>query len=155
MISGSDFIDVAGRIAARPASGEAEHRTAVSRAYYGAFHLAKAFVESLGIEVLRNGHDLHRWLSVNESPQAKLAGQKLSDLQSDRIRADYEISKDLARHGADPLKHVRLCVERAREVQSLLNECACDPLKHEVRTSLEQFLRSDPKQSRSRGTSSN
>lgn len=50
MIKGEQFLEVAGKLAARPTASEAEQRSAISRAYYGAFHLARAF---LGVCKLR------------------------------------------------------------------------------------------------------
>lgn len=49
MIDGQAFIHLAGRLAASAAADEAAGRSAVSRAYYGAFHLAVAFLGDLGI----------------------------------------------------------------------------------------------------------
>jgi hypothetical protein len=154
MIGGGDFIEFAGKLAARPQASEAEQRSAISRAYYGACHLAKTYIQSLGIPVSASMHDLPRWLSSNPHAFAQLAGQRLSDLQTQRIRADYDIDKPLARQGANALQHVRLCVERAREVESLLKNCEPEEIKSQVKAGLEQFLRTDPKQSRVRRESS-
>jgi len=153
MISGSQFIDLAGKLAVRPA--EAEQRTAISRAYYGACHLAKAYIEGLGIEVKVTMHDLDRWLSVNDNPEVKRAGQKLSDQHSHRIRADYKIDEELARHSADPVRLVQMCVESAREIESLLRECSREEIKQQVQASIRRFLTSDPKLARSYRNSAN
>jgi uncharacterized protein (UPF0332 family) len=47
-MTGLDFIALAGKLAASPNADGATVRTAVSRAYYGAFHLTKAFLRDLG-----------------------------------------------------------------------------------------------------------
>lgn len=47
-MTGDDFIQFAGKIAVLPSSDAAALRTAVSRAYYGAFHLAKELLRDLG-----------------------------------------------------------------------------------------------------------
>ena len=39
-MDGHEFISLAGKLAASANAGEAAYRTAVSRAYYGAFHAA-------------------------------------------------------------------------------------------------------------------
>ena len=44
-MTGDDFINLAGKLATSP--DEASLRTAVSRAYYGAFHLALAFFDDI------------------------------------------------------------------------------------------------------------
>ena len=47
MMTGDKFISLAGKVASGTQSDEATCRTAVSRAYYGAFHVAKDFLTSL------------------------------------------------------------------------------------------------------------
>jgi uncharacterized protein (UPF0332 family) len=48
-----DFISLAGKLAANANADEATYRTAVSRAYYGAFHLAATFLAELGFAAPR------------------------------------------------------------------------------------------------------
>jgi len=55
-MDGSDFIALAGKLAAGPAAGEATYRTAVSRAYYGAFHIARSFLAELGLQPVGNAN---------------------------------------------------------------------------------------------------
>ena len=55
-MTGADFLPLAHDLAA--ASSEPEWRTAVSRAYYTAFHVARQLLEDLGFRVPRadRGH---------------------------------------------------------------------------------------------------
>jgi hypothetical protein len=53
-MTGDDFIAFSGKLAANPAAGEAGFRSASSRAYYGAFHLAMAFLAEIGTPVPAN-----------------------------------------------------------------------------------------------------
>jgi hypothetical protein len=55
-MDGNDFIALAGKLAVAPAAGEATYRTVVSRAYYGAFHLARSFLVELGFVPLGNAN---------------------------------------------------------------------------------------------------
>jgi hypothetical protein len=47
-MDGSAFIVFASRLAVATASGPAGYRSAVSRAYYGAFHLARELLQEFG-----------------------------------------------------------------------------------------------------------
>lgn len=51
-----DFVSLAGKLAANANADEATYRTAVSRAYYGAFHLAAAFLAELGFVAPRTAN---------------------------------------------------------------------------------------------------
>jgi hypothetical protein len=46
-MSPDDFLALAARLSA--SSGEAERRSAVSRAYYGVFHIARQVIEACGV----------------------------------------------------------------------------------------------------------
>src|SRR5688572_10143061 len=49
MITGDQFIEYAARLAAKAVATEAEQRSASSRGYYGAYHLARAFLKEVGL----------------------------------------------------------------------------------------------------------
>src|SRR5262245_21874293 len=90
-MTGHDFISLAGRLAA--SRDEAALRTAVSRAYYGAFHLAIAFLAEIDCPVSTNDHaEPVRRLSNSGNENAITAGRMLNDLQGARIRADYKFN---------------------------------------------------------------
>jgi uncharacterized protein (UPF0332 family) len=92
MISGRDFLALAQTWIKR--TTEAEWRSAVSRAYYAAFHVARQFMEDLGFLVPR-GDQAHAylWLRLSNSGdvQLQIAGSDLSILRRDRNRSDYEV----------------------------------------------------------------
>ena len=48
MTDGGDFIDLAAKMGLARGANPASRRTAVSRAYYGAFHIARALLIELG-----------------------------------------------------------------------------------------------------------
>jgi uncharacterized protein (UPF0332 family) len=54
-MDGNDFIILAGRLAVMP-QDEAAHRTAISRAYYGVFHVARSFLLDLGFRPVGNAN---------------------------------------------------------------------------------------------------
>jgi uncharacterized protein (UPF0332 family) len=118
----SGFITLAGKLAAAPAAEEASYRTAVSRAYYGAFHVARQFLVELGFKPLAsaNVHAFVRhYLAASNHPDACLAASQMADLQTARNRADY----DLDNVDVGTRNYAMLIVERAHRVVSALDKC--------------------------------
>jgi uncharacterized protein (UPF0332 family) len=75
-------------------SREAHFRSCVSRAYYGAFHVACALVQSVGV-VLPKGASAHEKLSQclqnAGDPELLATGKKLNSLRDFRNAADYRL----------------------------------------------------------------
>jgi uncharacterized protein (UPF0332 family) len=117
-----EFIDFAQHLAVQPATTPALLRSITSRAYYGAFHLAKALIANLGAPPTAK-HDAHVWLLASHSEDAHQAGRLLADLNNARIKADYQLEDALA----ETINFARRSVERAVEVRILLQKCAALP----------------------------
>ncbi len=98
-----DFLTLANALAA--GTTEAAWRTAISRAYYAAFHTARQLLRDLGFRVPR-GDQAHAYLWMRLSncgdPQLVVAGQKLQDLRGKRNEADYDIDLPLPQANASP-----------------------------------------------------
>ncbi len=80
-MNAADYIAFAGKIAATY-SEAASCRSAISRAYYGAFHLAKSFLDRIGSRAPRNAgtHVFVQQLLTNcGNPRAAEAGFLLGD----------------------------------------------------------------------------
>lgn len=111
-----DFLTLAQRLLAD--SSEAGWRSAVSRAYYAAFHCARELLENLGFTVPR-GDRAHGYLWLRLSncgdPQLQNAGGALNTLRQDRNRADYDLHRPLTQANA-----VR-CVRAAEQIILLLD----------------------------------
>lgn len=78
---------------ARRLRDSGDHEDAVSRAYYAAFHAAKALLTSAG-EQPRAHHGavtLFNLLFVNTGKVSRRAGRLLANLKDDRESADYEL----------------------------------------------------------------
>jgi uncharacterized protein (UPF0332 family) len=92
MMRSDDFIALAIELAA--GGTEARFRTAVGRAYYGAFHFAKDVLAHAGIS-MPDTAEAHRkiQLCLKESgvDVARRAGEKLEFLRGRRNRADYDL----------------------------------------------------------------
>src|SRR5262249_45562525 len=87
-----DFLTLAATLAGGPT--EAEWRTAVGRAYYAAFHVARRLLEDLGFTVPRadraHGYLGLRLQNCGDLP-AQQAGADLDGLRRLRNRADYDL----------------------------------------------------------------
>ena len=101
MIRGDEFLRLAENYAAE--TSEASWRSAVSRAYYAAFHVARDLMTSLGLVTPRAelAHAfLWRRLGNCGLAPLTLAGSRLNQLRGERNRADYDLNSDLAKKDA-------------------------------------------------------
>jgi uncharacterized protein (UPF0332 family) len=137
MITGDHFIALAGKLAAGSSPDAATCRTAVSRSYYGAFHLAKAFLVSLGVPISRSHGEVLHVLQEAGVARAREAGGHLSNLQSLRIKADYE----LASPAAETASAARRSVELAANIQSIIRELDTEANRPAVKAGAEAYLR--------------
>ena len=86
-MTGDDLIHLAGHLVSNTALGNAEarYRSAVSRAYYGAFHLVTAFLADCNAKVLENhtGHvQAAQILHATGVPDAMEVARLLDDLRA-------------------------------------------------------------------------
>jgi uncharacterized protein (UPF0332 family) len=92
MMRSDEFLALAVELVA--SGSEARHRTAISRAYYGAFHFAKELLTATGI-VLPDTAEAHRKMQMclkeSRVDDARRAGDKLEVLRGQRNRADYDL----------------------------------------------------------------
>jgi uncharacterized protein (UPF0332 family) len=134
-MTGDDFIQVASKWAAS-AADEPTWRSSTSRAYYGAFHRARSFLEdNLGITERFRGKDSHSkiWnaLIASGEPEAKEAGEKLSRLINRRHDADYDLDNlDIGKQkaaqysvlAADEIRsHIKKAIENCKNT-TVLND---------------------------------
>jgi len=140
MITGDDYISLAANLAAKRGAGEASYRSAVSRAYYGAFHLARKFLSDLGLGVPQ-GAGSHGWIPQVligcGCQEAADAGRLLQDLHAERIVADYRWEKPATGNQND----AKTSVETAHEIGALLVACTAPPRKSIIKTGVASYLR--------------
>jgi uncharacterized protein (UPF0332 family) len=122
-MTGREFLLLAKQLAG--AGTEAEWRSAISRAYYAAFHVARELLEDLRFAVPRADRAhiyLSRRLANSGHPQTQQAGTDLNALRGDRNHADY----DLRRPVTAPLAvlHVRLVEQIVRFLDATRQEPA-------------------------------
>lgn len=143
-MSGDDFLKVAGELIApyltgKKAASEALCRTIISRSYYGAYHMAVAYLVSLGLPSTSNHEIPKRWLVASGDPNAKKAGRLLEDLYSARRRADYLLSDPRAVSESRDLNFVKDQIEWARDVKSKLEACSVEPVRSAVKAGIEAY----------------
>lgn len=136
-MTGDDFLDVARSLAARPDSSEAFHRSAVSRAYYGAFHLARGLLSGMGFSVGRNHAIPLRWLMVCDEENAREAAKLLTKLQGERIKADYDLATPRFRQR----KLAEELVSLAYEIKRLIAACTSEPARSTIKAGIEAYQR--------------
>ena len=137
MIAGRDFLTLA-EIWIRSVS-EPEWRSAVSRAYYAAFHEARQLLQGLGFTVpLGDQAHAYLWLRLSNCGNlpVQVAGSDLNTLRRERNRSDYDIHRDL--HQADAL----LQVQAAARIIQILDGVSNDPIRGQIMDAMKIYERS-------------
>jgi uncharacterized protein (UPF0332 family) len=117
-----DLLDVADELAS--GRKEADWRSAVSRAYYAAFHVARELLEQCGFGVPRADQaHAYLWLRLANAghPDVKEAGNALRELRRNRNWADYDLDRPL--HQPTAFDGVRT----AADIIDLLDAVAAEP----------------------------
>jgi uncharacterized protein (UPF0332 family) len=138
-MNADDFQAFASSLAARPNLGAAAYRSAISRAYYAAYHSARELVEAgMGISCKAGGSE-HKKLQVYylncTVDEGVELGQLLNNLHQSRRDADYTLS--LAQ--IETQGQARLCVERASEIIDRVRACTQPPLFGQIKAGIEGY----------------
>jgi uncharacterized protein (UPF0332 family) len=117
---------------------EVEWRSALSRAYYAAFHVARQLLMQCGFTVPRADRaHAYLWLRLTHAGDADVqdAGSDLNGLRSDRNIADYDLGR--------PLLQVMAAnqVYTAREIIRRLAAAEIDPLKTQITDAMKIYER--------------
>lgn len=137
-----EFISVALRIA--NTDREADRRTAVGRAYYGAFHVARQFLLDCGLyfspkqTYAAEIHTRVRYcLLESGNPDAVHAGNRLFALRNQRNAADYDLDSTSFKSMASTFAMVRI----APEIVDALERCRLEPGFSETRGKIRIYAR--------------
>jgi uncharacterized protein (UPF0332 family) len=126
-----DFLILAARLATE--TTEADWRSAVSRAYYAAFHVARRLLADLNFAVPRADR-AHQYLVFRLSncgeAGVETAGRNLETLRRLRNRADYDEAPALT--GAQALAAVRL----AEGIVQVLDNARLEPTRTQIRDAI-------------------
>ena len=136
MINGEAFVDLAIKLG--NGTTEAEYRTSVSRAYYGAFHVARDFLAEVGVR-LPAGPESHRKLRycLKESGEeaALMAYKKLESLRTERNTADYDLMHNAYRTRRNALFQIMV----ARDILDALATCRREPVLSRFRSKVRAY----------------
>lgn len=117
---------------------EAEWRSAVSRAYYAVFHVARKLLVSCGFNVKR-GEQAHAylWLRLANcgNPDLQTAANRLTNLRGDRNRADYEFQQTFGQSKA------HAAVLRTGEIIRVLNTTDSTPVRAMITDAMRVYER--------------
>jgi uncharacterized protein (UPF0332 family) len=131
-----DFLRLAESLA--QAGAEAELRTAVSRAYYAAFHVARKLFLNCGFMVPQadRAHG-YLWLRLSNTREAQTrwAGEELKRLRSERNRADYQLLHPFTASDS------QRCLRTAREIILRLEVAFREPLKTQLTEAIKRYER--------------
>jgi uncharacterized protein (UPF0332 family) len=131
-----DYLALATTLAA--GTSEAEWRSAISRAYYAAFHVARELLLSLGFRVpqAERGHS-YLWLRLANAGVAdvRIAGNRLNALRGQRNRADY------ASHPSVPQATAANEVKNAEDIIQALDAAAVEPIRTQITDALKVYER--------------
>lgn len=134
-----EFIDFASRLSQMPGGGASAYRSSVSRAYYGAFHLARLLLEQLSCDLpIDNAHlFVYRALYNCKVSEARDVATLLNNLKQSRRDADYELTEPMA----DTKDNAISCVTRADELRSRLKKLD-DPKFHDrIKTGVAEYAK--------------
>jgi uncharacterized protein (UPF0332 family) len=123
-MTGRDFFALAGQL--HRMQDEAAWRSAVSRAYYAAFHAAREFFVSMRFVVARSDKaHAYLWLRLQNCKDLPLerAGSELNDLRNERNKADYDFQLPLVQQRAGQL------ILTAERIILALEAAAADPAR--------------------------
>lgn len=133
------FLDLARLLKGGPATPES-YRSAISRAYYAAFHVGVVSLDAIGIG-LNEGPQAHgelpQCLGACQDADLDEARDHLRRLSGRRRRADYRLD-DAA---AETRKEADLACQEAAEAIRILDQLKRDPGKQAAILAMKQYAR--------------
>lgn len=136
MISPNDYLALAERLAREQT--EADWRSAMSRAYYAAFHAGRQLLLDLGFRVPRaSGAHAYVWMRLSNcgDPALVKAGGELNNMQGDRNRADYDFQRDYSQSDA------QVIVRTSRVVIQALSAGHVEPTRTHITAAMRDYER--------------
>jgi uncharacterized protein (UPF0332 family) len=135
-MTGREFLTLARHLA--NGTTEAEWRSATSRAYYAAFHIARQFFQDAGFTVARADRAhiyLSRRLLNAGDPHVIKAGSDLNDLRGSRNEADYDLHRPVTQGMA------ALQVRLAEQIIRFLDAARQEPTRTQVTDAMKAYER--------------
>ena len=127
MNDGKSFVALAQTLGTQTTS-KAAMRSAVSRAYYGAYNYARHVLRQLGYSRIANGRshgDVWNYFQNSGDVNAVNAGQMLADLDAARVSADYHLNKSQY----EGQKNVQWSIATAHSILNEFDNCLATSAK--------------------------
>jgi uncharacterized protein (UPF0332 family) len=137
-MSGDDFFSLAQQLAT--GSSPAEMRSAVSRAYYSAFHIGLDLLEAVGIQVSRGAachSQLPQILQNGDDDAMKKIGSKLDTLRGIRNIADYKLQDPQLEKKLRAIQELML----AKEIIDGVKNCMPDGTPSEYHQAIRDYAK--------------
>jgi uncharacterized protein (UPF0332 family) len=136
-MNGEKFLTLAAELAS--GATEAHYRSAVSRAYYGAFHVARRLLEDVGVH-LPKGEQVHAkatyCLQDYGEANAGEAADDLETLRNERNRADYDLDRTVYQQRVAETE-----VKKAQQIVAALQQCRSGPNAADFRAKVQAQAR--------------
>ena len=132
-----DFLRVANDLA--QSDEAAELRSAVSRAYYATFHVARKLLVDMGFEISKGpaAHgDVCKYLGNASNPTVEHAGSNIGDLKGWRNQADYEL--DLVEH--ENSRSVQNIVLITEQIIEDLEQCCNGSNREQIKSAISSYI---------------
>lgn len=125
------FVDLAERLIGNEKNPEG-FRSAISRAYYGAFLQAEDFLGRMNVYLVtdKKHQELLQILADSGDSDVDEAAAMLGDLRDERNRADYKLSD----RGVEIEVHAQQCLDHAKDILAKLNGCRIIPTRFHAAT---------------------
>jgi uncharacterized protein (UPF0332 family) len=125
------FIDLAERLIASEKNPEG-FRSAISRAYYGAFLQAEDFLRRMNVYLVtdKKHQELLQVLADTSDAEVDEVSAMLGDLRDERNRADYKLDDK----GVEVEAHAQQCLDNAKDIHAKLNGCRIIPSRFQAVT---------------------
>jgi uncharacterized protein (UPF0332 family) len=137
-----EFLRTANRLALSRASGAADFRSSISRAYYAVYHLARQVLNDRMQFYCRAGGNEHQWVHRHyancTNADAREAGRVIQNMHDARKNADYDLSDARVETEAA----ARLSLERAEQIKHLLAACTNDANLAAVKAEMTRYRKS-------------
>ena len=133
-----DFLRVANDLA--QSNKAAELRSAVSRAYYAAFHVARKLLVDMGFEISKGSGahgDVCKYLGNAGNPAVEHAGNNIGALKGWRNQADYELNS--VEH--ENSSRVKKIVSITEQIIEDLEQCCSGSNREQIKSAISNYIK--------------
>ena len=125
------FVELAERLITNEKNPEG-FRSAISRAYYGAFLQAEDFLRRMNVYLVtdKKHQEVLQILANTGDAEVDASSAMLGDLREERNRADYKLDDKSIEVEA----HAQECLDNAKDILAKLNGCRIIPTRFQAVT---------------------